>query len=218
MRKLTLELVPNEMMRQMMEPSFEFIRSYEVLETLKTEWEEGTRVDVIEFHFKENVSFDELEFIGTMEILKVLTSDDDTHTCLVKHHAPEDSKDFLKEFNLDLIFTTPWMVSPERHTYSVIGEHETVNKFAELIGAGIGKVENVTMKNAVYLRPDILSVLTKKQREVLITAHKFGYYDYPKRIGSDRLSERLNVSIPTLVQHLRKAEGRILAEIMDGYY
>jgi predicted DNA binding protein len=51
----------------------------------------------------------------------------------------------------------------------------------------------------------------------MIAAHKNGYYDYPKKINSEQLSKKVNIGKATLVQHLRKAEGRILGEIMDGY-
>ena len=68
-----------------------------------------------------------------------------------------------------------------------------------------------------YQKHDILSVLTEKQRDILITAHENGYYDYPKKINSEKLSEKVKVSKATLVQHLRKAEGRLLSEILTGY-
>ena len=75
----------------------------------------------------------------------------------------------------------------------------------------------MTFKKAAYQKHDILSVLTEKQREILVAAQKYGYYDYPKKISSELLSKKVNISRATLVQHLRKAEGRILAEIMAGY-
>ena len=216
MRKLILEIEPNEKMKNILKSTFEYIHSYESLETLKTEWDEGIRVDLIECVLKENVLIDDLKSIGTMEILSVLKSEGNKHICLVKHQAPDDSKAVFKEFDLDLIVSTPWIVSNEKHTYSMIGDNENLNKYIELIKTNVGNIQNMTFKKAAYQKQDILSVLTDKQRKILITAHKFGYYDYPKKINSVRLSEKINISKPTLVQHLRKAEGRILDEIMTG--
>jgi predicted DNA binding protein len=217
MRKLTLELKPNEMVREVLNPTFKYIHSYEVLETLKTEWDEGIRVDLIEFFSKENIVIHDLKSIGPIEILSVLKSEGNKHTCLVKHQAPEDSEGLFKGFDLDLIFSTPWLISKEKHIYSVIGDHESLNKFIELLKTKIGKIENMTFKKAAYQKHDILSVLTDKQREILIAANQHGYYNYPRKISSKQLSQKVNISKPTLVQHLRKAEGRIMANILAGY-
>lgn len=58
-----------------------------------------------------------------------------------------------------------------------------------------------------------LNQLTEKQREVLITAYKLGYYDIPRRINSEQLAKKLNIGDSTLVEHLRKAERRLLVNI-----
>jgi predicted DNA binding protein len=59
-----------------------------------------------------------------------------------------------------------------------------------------------------------LSVLTEKQRRVLITAYRLGYYDLPRRISSERLSKALNLHKSAVATHRRKAELRILAEVL----
>ena len=51
----------------------------------------------------------------------------------------------------------------------------------------------------------------------MVAAYRHGYYDLPKGISSVRLSERVALSKPTTLEHLRKAERRLLAEIMAGY-
>jgi predicted DNA binding protein len=51
----------------------------------------------------------------------------------------------------------------------------------------------------------------------MVAAFENGYYEYPKKISSKALSEKVNISKPTLLQHLRKAEKRMLQEIMTGY-
>ncbi len=60
-------------------------------------------------------------------------------------------------------------------------------------------------------------MLTMKQREAMIAAYDHGYYDYPKKITGDELAKRVNISKGTLMEHLRKAEGRLLREILMGH-
>jgi hypothetical protein len=216
MRKMTIELEPYEAIREELSPMFDIIHSFEVLETMKIDWEEAIRVDLIELHLREELSIEEVSIIGDMEIVGILKSEGDRHTSLVKYTEPDASKDLFKQFDLDLINTTPFFISDLKHTYSVIGPDDSLRRYVDLIKRIIGKVENLSFKRAAYQRHDILSVLTKKQREVLLTAHRFGYYDYPRRMNSERLSERVDISRSTMVEHLRKAETRILNEILTG--
>lgn len=72
----------------------------------------------------------------------------------------------------------------------------------------------VSIDNAKFLPESPLSRLTEKQRQVLTTAFKLGYYDLPRKIGSDELAEKLGLCNSTFVAHRRKAERRLLAEIL----
>jgi predicted DNA binding protein len=217
MRKLTLEMEPNESMRKTMEPLFEKIHSYEILETLKIDLDECICIDLVEFVFKEGVTIEGLSHIGDMEILSVLKTDGNKHTCLIKHHEPEESKEQFKEFDLDIIYTTPLIIAKDRQVISVLGEQKDLKKFIDLIKPNAKRITNMTFKNAAYQKKDIISVLTQKQKETILAAYNHGYYDYPKKITSEELSKKVNISKGTLMEHLRKAEGRILREILIGY-
>jgi hypothetical protein len=217
MRKLTLQIEPHEMMKEELKPLLEIIQSYEIFESLKIDWEEGICIDLIEFNFNEGISINDVKYIGTMEILSVLKSEGDKHTCLVKHREPEDSREIFKEFDLDLIYSTPFVISSEKCTFSVIGDNKNLNKFIELIKTHAGTIENMSFKKAAYQKHDILSVLTEKQREIIIAAKKHGYYKYPRKINSGELSQKIGLSKGTTLEHLRKAEERLMENILVGY-
>jgi predicted DNA binding protein len=106
--------------------------------------------------------------------------------------------------------------SKEKLTFSCIGDQEEILKCVEKMKK-VGKIVDMKFQEAAYQKRDILSALTEKQKEVLIAAHKYGYYDFPKKINSEELSEKVNISKPTLVKHLRKAERRLLDNILAGY-
>jgi hypothetical protein len=217
MRKLTLEMEPNESARKSMEPLFEKIHSYEILETLKIDLEECICIDLVEFVLKDGVSMEDQSYIGDMEILSVLKSDGNEHTCLIKHHEPEDSKDEFRKFDLDIIYTTPMIIARDRQVISVLGEQKDLKKFIELVRPNADRITNMSFKRAAYQKKDILSVLTHKQKETIIAAYDHGYYDYPKKITSEELSKKVNISKGTMMEHLRKAEGRLLREILTGH-
>lgn len=217
MRKLTLEFEPYETTRESLKPMFKQIHSFEILEMLKIDYEEGICVDLIEVHLKEGVSIHDIEFIGNMEILSILKSVGDKHICLIKYREPEESRDMFRDTDLDLIMTTPSIVSEERITTSFIGENENLARFVEMVKTHVGSIVNMSFKRAVYQKHDILSILTEKQRNIIIAAQKHGYYDYPKKISSDELSKKVDLSKATTLQHLRKAEGRIMENIVAGF-
>ncbi|WP_415380265.1 helix-turn-helix domain-containing protein [Halosimplex sp. TS25] len=58
--------------------------------------------------------------------------------------------------------------------------------------------------------------LTARQREVLETAVRAGYYDDPRRATHADLAERLDVSPATVGEHLRKIESRVFSGFVGG--
>lgn len=71
-----------------------------------------------------------------------------------------------------------------------------------------------SIRDASFSSDSPLNVLTDIQREVIITAFENGYYDFPKKIGVKELATKLGIRGPTFVIHRRKAEKRIMEELM----
>lgn len=53
-------------------------------------------------------------------------------------------------------------------------------------------------------------LLSSRQEEVVQTALQNGYFDWPRKIDSSDLAEILDVSHPTMLEHLRKGEKKLL--------
>jgi hypothetical protein len=60
----------------------------------------------------------------------------------------------------------------------------------------------------------VLDRLTETQKNVLLRAHQLGYYDVPRRAGSEEIGKSLGLTSATVVEHLRKAEKRLLDAIL----
>lgn len=61
----------------------------------------------------------------------------------------------------------------------------------------------------------IEETLTDRQREVLAAAHEMGYYEWPRDTAGEELAEELGISPPTLHEHLRAAEQKLIAVFLD---
>jgi predicted DNA binding protein len=216
MRTLTLEIEPFEAVKEEMAETFALVSSYSILETLKMDYKEGICIEIMELTLKEGVSIHDLRKVGNMDILSVLKSTENRHTCLIRYKEPEETKGQFQESDFGLVHTIPTIVSPEKLTISMMGERKNLSDFIEMI-KNAGTIRKMSFRKAAYQSADILAVLTEKQREVMVAAFRGGYYDYPKRISSEKLAKKVSISKPTLLQHMRKAEGRILNEIMTGY-
>jgi predicted DNA binding protein len=151
-----------------------------------------------------------------MEILSVLRSDGMKHLCLTRYFEEEGYRDLFQQFDLDLILSKPTLLSEEKYISSVIGNQRDLMRYIELIKENIGKVLKMSFTKPHYTRRDVLSILTERQKEVLTTAQRSGYYEYPKKITSERLAEKVKMSRGTMLEHLRKAEGRIFEELVAG--
>jgi len=57
-----------------------------------------------------------------------------------------------------------------------------------------------------------MSELTKQQKNVLENAISKGYYEWPRKITATKLAKKLNLSKTTFLEHLRKAEAKIITD------
>lgn len=216
MRKVTIELSLSPELKKAGKPALDTIDSLRVLEVLRIDFDKGIKAFLAEIELKEECSIEDFKRQKNMELLSILKSEGNKYTCLIKGHVPEEFKKLMRKFDLDLIWDAPMYMSGDKVVFSAIGDQENVKRFVETMKL-IGNIENVSFKKAAYKEHDILSCLTQKQREIVIEAMKSGYYDYPRKVNSEQLSQKVGISKATLVEHLRKAEGRLISHILTGY-
>lgn len=73
-------------------------------------------------------------------------------------------------------------------------------------------VDSITTSEAAATtaRDQRLDTLTAKQRDVFEHAREAGYYEWPRKCDTRELAADLDVSKTTLLEHLRKAEAKLL--------
>lgn len=216
MRKIVIEFAPDATIRKIQGNMFESMESMDLIELLRLDFEKGIKLGLLQITVKDGFVLEDVDLPDNVEISNVLKSEGNKYVCIVKVKIPKEFKKMMKEFNLDLIWTTPSYISEDKTIISCIGEEEDLRKFMDLIKK-LGPVTNVSFKKAAYQEHDILSVLTEKQREIIIAAKQNGYYDMPRKISSEELSKKVGISKATLLEHLRKAEVRLMENILTGY-
>ena len=216
MRKLTIELKVKEEVLEMLNFLLDKTESIELIELIKLDFEQGVKMGVAALNMKEGYTIDDIEPPEFMDMLTVLKQEGNRYTVFAKVKFFKKFIGLAKKFNIDIIWATPSIFKEEKMTLSVIGDEENLKKFLDVIKI-LGEVISVSFKKATFNEQGILSCLTEKQKNILLAAKKNGYYTYPRKINSQELSEKIGLSKPTVVQHLRKAEVRLISNILSGY-
>jgi DNA-binding CsgD family transcriptional regulator len=129
--------------------------------------------------------------------------------------VPKPPKD-IKEPKM-LMTRPPDFLDVDRMKVEMIGKEDEIKKlvhYANKWGDNSFKILGLTSIDTKG--ESLLSKLTSRQRQILLTGYALGYYDVPRRISSDDLSRHLNVDKSTIVEHLRKAERKLIGSIIAG--
>jgi hypothetical protein len=116
-----------------------------------------------------------------------------------------------------LMARPPDFLDVDRMKVEMIGKENEIKKlvhYANRWGDNSFKILGLTSIDAKG--ESLLSKLTTRQKQTLLTAYALGYYDVPRRISSDDLSRHLDVDKSTIVEHLRKAERKLIGAIIAG--
>jgi DNA-binding CsgD family transcriptional regulator len=215
MRRLTVELSLDELDKFIKGPSLQKIRSMEVLNFLRQTPEEVALICRVEFQDPDS-TFGEV--FGSDWGIQILEKEKEgTYTFFLKRQR-EVRPPNLDLLSLDGYLSIPYQIKDGRVKITFLGNLKQINGFLKMLDRLRAKYKVVSLIDAKFSPNSPLSRLTEKQRRVMITAYQLGYYDLPRRINSDELAERLKISNPTLVMHRRKAEKRLLDDILKDIF
>jgi DNA-binding CsgD family transcriptional regulator len=127
--------------------------------------------------------------------------------------VPKPPKD-IKQPKM-LMARPPDFLDVDRMKVEMIGKENEIKKLLHYTNKwGDNSFKILGLTSIDTKGASLLSKLTPRQRQMLLTAYALGYYDVPRRISSDELSRHLKVDKSTIVEHLRKAERKLIGSII----
>ena len=202
-----------------LQKTFEKVKSLEMVNILKMAPGDVAAIMKIEFT-DPSVKIEELfpAHIGKIEA-ELLYQEGEIGTYFIK----ATTKQKLTEKEQSELGNFPYMSTPfefkdgkVKHIF--IGNSKQIKKLLEnLEEKSPLHYKVVSIMDARFPPRSPLAHLTEKQREVLFSAYKLGYYDLPRRIGSEELAKKFGLVKSTFVAHRRKAERRLLKEMLSEF-
>ena len=110
--------------------------------------------------------------------------------------------------------STPYEVRDGKLRMTLLGNARSVKSFLKSLHKVGLHPRIVLLTDAVFSLNSQLDMLTEKQKTVIMDALRSGYYDVPRKIGSEALARKLRIREPTLVIHRRKAERKLLGQLL----
>jgi hypothetical protein len=111
--------------------------------------------------------------------------------------------------------STPFEFKDGKLRVTLLGNASQVKRYlTDLSKQKLVKYRIASLTDARFPPNSPIGRLTDKQRRVLIAAYRLGYYDVPRRITSEELAKKLNLVKSTFSAHVRKAERRLLSEML----
>jgi HTH DNA binding domain len=220
MRRLVVEFYGRELERRMERSSFKNAKSMEIVHLLKNDQDEFAAICRMRLKDRSLKIEDCFKDDGVTTDVQVLEREGEEGQegpeFLILLKRKSRSETFFGQTSKPgsgYLFGPPEF-NEGRLRFTFVGTQRQVREFlggAERKGL---QYKVISLTDADFSPDSLLNRLTEKQRNVLIHAYRLGYYDVPRKISSDALAEALHLRGGTVVEHLRKAELRMLAGIL----
>jgi len=213
MRRLVVEISQDEISK--FSPSAELLEKIESLEIIyHLRFDKDGFAGICRIKVKDsNLDLRKLVGVGGLVRLELLSGDKDEH--IVYMETRTRNMVWFRGPDIPEVYLCPPIEFKDRKLkLTFVGNLNEVKKLlarAEKVGQ---KFKIVSLTDARFSPDSILHVLTEKQRRILSLAYTNGYYDVPRKIDYEELAQMLKIVKSTLVEHLRKAEKRLITDIM----
>ncbi len=184
---------------------FEIISIFNLTPSLFTE--------ICEITFQDRVHIEDWIRENDFIELHVIRQVGQKYTCFIKGKIIMDEiSAFIENFEIKIEF--PVIVEQRNCRFSLIGKREELYNIIKKFKKG-WKIEVLSFEKYDPANKNMLDSLTAMQKEVLKQAYLSGYFSYPRKINPQKLADKMGIKKATLLEHLRKAENKILHRIIE---
>lgn len=113
-------------------------------------------------------------------------------------------------------------VSNTQRVYNVLVFHrdslkDIISDFRDHGTVTLGQLKEVDRSTSVGSISEATGIeeLTSRQREILQHAREQGYFDWPRESNCEEMAETLGITRATFLEHLRKAEAKLVSGALD---
>ncbi len=167
--------------------------------------------EVCKFTIREGIPVDQIQ-CNYVSNLIVLQSRGREYTCLVKGTFSDDITRFIRTYGSKL--EHPIVFENDRLTFNMVGNPEDFSTFVRDAAERGWGLEILAVTDYIPDVSGIFDVLTSKQKEILLESYRQGFFDHPRRINAGELAEKMGMHKTTLLEHIHKAEKRLIGHIL----
>lgn len=166
----------------------------------------------------ENSRLSPSSLIGSGGITKVNIISKEKQRTYIVHVVGKLNPAWTRFANHDIgYWISPFEIRDNNWRVTFLGTSRQVKKALNFIEKMEMQYKIVLHSDARFPQDSLLTTLTERQRKILSSASRLGYYDVPRKIRSEQLARTLGLSKSTLVEHLRKAERRLISHIFSEH-
>ncbi len=168
--------------------------------------------EVCKFTIKEGIPVDQIQ-CNYVSNLIVLQNKGREYTCLAKGTFSDDITRFVRTYGTKM--EHPIVFENDCLTFNMVGSPEDLHSFVTDAAKNRWGLEILSVCEYSPYVNGMLDVLTPKQKTILLESYRRGFFDHPRRINADQLAEQMGMHKTTLLEHIHKAEKRLIGHILE---
>lgn len=172
---------------------------------------DGMHSEVCKFTVREGVPADQIK-CNYVSNLIVLQSKGREFTCLVKGTFSDDITKFLRAYGSKM--EHPIVFENDCLTFNMVGTPEDFHTFVSDAAEKNWGLEILSVSAYNPSVNGIFEVLTPRQKEIMLESYRLGFFDHPRRINAGELAGKMGMHKTTLLEHIHKAEKRLIGHIL----
>ena len=168
--------------------------------------------EVCRFTIKEGILVDQIQ-CNYVSNLIVLQNRGREFTCLVKGTFSSDITRFLLSYGSK--FEPPVVFENDCLSFSMVGDPDDFSTFVKDAAEKGWGLEILSVCDYNPGASGIFDILTPKQKEILLESYRSGFFEHPRKINAGELAEKMGLHKTTLLEHIHKAEKRLIGHILE---